>query len=564
MRCRLREYLQHFIWILSGYDLFVMMIYILAVSGSVVCEMFIPVVIGNVVKELVADYPETTFWHFSYSIIFCALCSILFSVVIHMLRVKMKEDPVFKIQKKSLHKLFCLGIPFTEKRNKEQSFLIFSAMIPMVSEIITKHIPELIRSLITIVITMIFFIKYSGNHYFLILFSMIPGLWIHRRFNKVIADRMTIQIERHKKFQSIVMATISAVKEMRMHRCGEWMQSKVMNHHKDYVDERLKTLKMRYLRGMFFRLNTALGITLYFLLAMYDYAMNRLEIDAFVSSLFFCTMLIFTFNGLFFHITETIPALEYVRSLRNFLGLSQENEKCLKWKEAEPLRQEISVHINCFSYGKERILNDIDVLIHKGEKAAIVGASGSGKTTLLKLIADMYQTQDGELLWDHVNYREMNPVSLRKRIGFLFQETYMFGESIYENIKIGNPEATDDQIYDAARQSCVDSFVKELPMGYETCVGERGTLLSGGQIQRIAIARLILKNPDVIIMDEITANLDSETEGLIMNRLFEVFHDKTIISVSHKAAILPYFHRFFYVNDSGIKEIDKDLAYEYV
>ena len=176
----------------------------------------------------------------------------------------------------------------------------------------------------------------------------------------------------------------------------------------------------------------------------------------------------------------------------------------------------------------------------------------------------MYQTQDGELLWDHVNYRETNPVSLRKRIGFLFQETYMFGESIYENIKIGNPEATDDQIYDAARQSCVDSFVKELPMGYETCVGERGNLLSGGQIQRIAIARLILKNPDVIMMDEITANLDSETEGLIMNRLFEVFHDKTIISVSHKAAILPYFHRFFYVNDSGIKEIDKDLAYEYV
>ena len=105
MRCRLREYLQHFIWILSGYDLFVMMIYILAVLGSVVCEMFIPVVIGNVVKELVADHPKTTFWHFSYSIIFCALCSILFSVIIHMLRVKMKEDPVFEIQKKSLHKL---------------------------------------------------------------------------------------------------------------------------------------------------------------------------------------------------------------------------------------------------------------------------------------------------------------------------------------------------------------------------------------------------------------------------------------------------------------------------
>ena len=125
-----------------------------------------------------------------------------------MLRVKMKEDPVFEIQKKSLHKLFCLGIPFTEKRNKEQSFLIFSAMIPMVSEIITKHIPELIRSLITIVVTMIFFIKYSGNHYFLILFSMIPSLWIHTHFNKVIADRMTMQIDRHKKFQSVVMASV--------------------------------------------------------------------------------------------------------------------------------------------------------------------------------------------------------------------------------------------------------------------------------------------------------------------------------------------------------------------
>jgi ATP-binding cassette subfamily B protein/subfamily B ATP-binding cassette protein MsbA len=391
---------------------------------------------------------------------------------------------------------------------------------------------------------------------------MVPSLFIHKYFNKKISEIMTKQIVKHKLFNSTIMTSISATKEIRYYQCEDWIQNRVTDTYTDYVNERLATLKERYTRGKFFRLNTALGITLYFALAAYGFHAGQLEINDFVASLFFCTTLIFTLNGFVFNVTETIPALEYVKTLREIFDLSEENIEISNQKEISSLNHELQVNVEHFSYGAEKpVLMNLDFKIRKGEKVIFVGASGAGKTTLLKLIANMYQSNDATILWDFVNYKEINQVTLRQKIGFMFQETYLFGKSIYENIRIGNPEASADQIYEAAQKACVDSFAKNFPKGYETNVGERGTLLSGGQMQRIAIARLILKNPDIIILDEITANLDSETEKLILDNIFhEAFPDKTIIAVSHKTAVLQYFDRFLYVNESGIKEIGKEAA----
>ncbi len=410
------------------------------------------------------------------------------------------------------------------------------------------------------------FMKYSGGYCFLIVLAMLPSLWFHKYFNKKIAAMMTKQIDKHKQFNMKIITSVSAMKEVRYYQSEKWIQDQITDAYTDYVTERLSTLKVRYRRGMFFRLNTALGITLFFALAAYGIFNGKLEIDEFVASLFFCTTLIFTLNGFVFNITETIPALEYVKTLRKIFNLSEDKIQGSSQKEISCLQQELQVKVKSFSYGAEKpVLRNIDFKIKKGEKVIFVGESGVGKTTLLKLIANMYQMENGKILWDSVDYREIDSISLRQKIGYMFQETYLFGKSIYENIKLGNAEASDEQVYEAARRSCVNDFVRDFPMGYETNVGERGTLLSGGQMQRIAIARLILKNPDIIILDEITANLDSETEKRIMDNIFyEVFYDKTIIAVSHKASVLQYFDRFLYVSHSGIKEIESDVAYDYV
>lgn len=567
MRKNLKGYISHFCWVLSYYDRPVLLIYIIVILGAVVSEMFIPVEFGRIVKELVADDSNLSIIKYIYIMIGLAVLSILFSVLANILRVKMKEAPVFRIQKDTLFKLFHLGVPYFEKKEKENTFLLYSSIIPKISEIVERCIPELLKNFITIIVSLVLFMKHSGSYCCLTVLTIISSLWIHKYFNKKISAMMKKQIEKNKLFDTKIMTSISAMKEIRYYQCEDWIQSQVRDTYNDYINERLSTLKVRYRRGMFFRFNTAVGTTLYYLLAMYGILNGILGIDDFVVSLFFCTILIFTLNGFVFNITETIPALEYVKTLRETFTLStNENEQRFNQKEIGSLKKELRVNIKNFSYGLEKpVLTNIDFKIRKGEKVIFVGESGAGKTTLLKLIANLYPVEEGMILWDSINYKEISPVALRQKIGFMFQETYLFGNSIFENIKLGNPEASDEEVYEAARRSCVDDFVKNLPMDYKTNVGERGTFLSGGQLQRIAIARLILKNPDIVILDEITANLDLEAEKIIMDSIFfEIFSNKTIIAVSHKTSVMQYFDRFLYVSHSGIREMEREAAYTLV
>ena len=177
---------------------------------------------------------------------------------------------------------------------------------------------------------------------------------------------MTKQIDKHKQFNMKIITSVSAMKEVRYYQSEKWIQDQITDAYTDYVTERLSTLKVRYRRGMFFRLNTALGITLFFALAAYGIFNGKLEIDEFVASLFFCTTLIFTLNGFVFNITETIPALEYVKTLRKIFNLSEDKIQGSSQKEISCLQQELQVKVKSFSYGAEKpVLRNIDFKIKK-------------------------------------------------------------------------------------------------------------------------------------------------------------------------------------------------------
>ena len=174
-----------------------------------------------------------------------------------------------------------------KKRDKENTFLLYSSIIPMISEIVNRCIPELLKNFLTAIVSMGLFMKYSGGYCFLIVLAMLPSLWFHKYFNKKIAAMMTKQIDKHKQFNMKIITSVSAMKEVRYYQSEKWIQDQITDAYTDYVTERLSTLKVRYRRGMFFRLNTALGITLFFALAAYGIFNGKLEIDEFVASLFF-------------------------------------------------------------------------------------------------------------------------------------------------------------------------------------------------------------------------------------------------------------------------------------
>ena len=180
------------------------------------------------------------------------------------------------------------------------------------------------------------------------------------------------------------------------------------------------------------------------------------------------------------------------------------------------------------------VLENINFEVKPGQTVALVGRSGSGKTTIAKLILGLYPPTEGKVLIDGQDVTSLALRSLRQQIGVVDQDTFLFGNTIRANISLGHPEASLEEIIEAARQAGADSFIKQLPMGYETHIGEGGGLLSGGQRQRIAIARALLDNPPLLIFDEATSHLDAESERLIQTNLETILQDRTTIVIAHR------------------------------
>ncbi|MBN6059068.1 thiol reductant ABC exporter subunit CydC [Aggregatibacter actinomycetemcomitans] len=200
--------------------------------------------------------------------------------------------------------------------------------------------------------------------------------------------------------------------------------------------------------------------------------------------------------------------------------------------------QQIKVENVSFSYAQEQILSDVNLHINKGEILGIHGRSGSGKSTLLKLIMRFYDPQQGSICINDTDLKHINTVNLRDNIAYITQQTYIFNETIYENILLANRNATKEQVIEAAKKASIHEFIMSLPEVYDTKITEMGNNLSDGEKQRIGIARAFLHNAPIILLDEPTSNLDSLNEAMILQSLLNVKAEKLIILVSHRASTM--------------------------
>jgi ATP-binding cassette subfamily B protein len=192
-----------------------------------------------------------------------------------------------------------------------------------------------------------------------------------------------------------------------------------------------------------------------------------------------------------------------------------------------------------FSYNQDRqILDDVSFEVPQGHKVAVVGPSGSGKSTLVRLLFRFYDVSGGRIAINGQDVRDVTQDSLRRAIGIVPQDTVLFNASIFHNLAYASPDATEEQIHEAARLADIHDFIMSLPQGYDTIVGERGLKLSGGEKQRVAIARVILKNPSILVFDEATSSLDSHSERQILDAMAKVARKHTSLVIAHRLSTI--------------------------
>ncbi|MFW6281918.1 MAG: peptidase domain-containing ABC transporter [bacterium] len=242
--------------------------------------------------------------------------------------------------------------------------------------------------------------------------------------------------------------------------------------------------------------------------------------------------------------------------LGEILDLKKEKDNEENKIRCDTLKGKIEFKSIDFSYGsRKKVLKNINLSIKPGEKVALIGESGSGKTTLIKLLLKYYSVESGEILIDNYNIKDLDIYKLRENIGYVPQDIFIYGASIRDNISLGKSEVEFEEIIQAARKVQAHKFIEKLPLRYETIVGERGSTLSGGQKQRIALARAVLKNPDILILDEATSNLDSVTENAIHHTINNLTRNITTIIIAHRLSTIKKCDKIVVIEEGRIIEI---------
>ncbi|RKQ31408.1 ABC transporter ATP-binding protein [Oceanobacillus halophilus] len=255
--------------------------------------------------------------------------------------------------------------------------------------------------------------------------------------------------------------------------------------------------------------------------------------------------------------TTLVQAIASIDRVMEFMNEKYDIKDKQNAKELGRVEGAIDIENVSFRYDEEdnQVLNGINLNVKKGETIAFVGMSGGGKSTIVSLIPRFYDVTEGSIKVDGTDIRDVKARSLRNNIGMVLQDNILFSESIAVNIRMGNPDATDEEVIAAAKAANAHEFIEGLPYGYDTLVGERGVKLSGGQKQRIAIARVFLKNPPILIFDEATSALDLESEHLIQETMEKLASDRTTFIVAHRLATITHADRIVVIESGEITEV---------
>jgi ABC-type multidrug transport system fused ATPase/permease subunit len=354
---------------------------------------------------------------------------------------------------------------------------------------------------------------------------------------------------------AVLQENITGVKVVRAFAKENLEEQKFAAKSRNYFDNNIIAAKLRATHIPVMELMSGLGTVLILLFGGIQVISGEITIGTLVLFNSYLLLLLMPMRYLGFITSYIQRALAGAKRTFEILDATPEIKDTPSAKELNSTKGHVKFDNVSFSYGQEPVLKNVTFEAKPGETVALLGATGSGKTSIISLIPRFYDTTAGELTLDGTNVKKIKIKSLRKHVGIVHQETFLFSTTIKENIAYGSPNATMEQIIEAAKAAEAHDFIIAFPEGYNTLIGERGSTLSGGQKQRVAIARALLKNPRILILDDSTSSVDIETEYQIQKALQTLLRNRTTFVITQRLSTIKNAHKIIVLDSGEIAEM---------
>lgn len=545
-------------WAISFLTHYRLQLILFIVCGLVISfsELTVPKFLQVVVDDVVPNR-DTRLLLIMFSIVVCFIV-----VMIALTAARNLLQRIFSMQAgKDLQfvlfrHLRLMGFAYHEQNPVGKTLSLLNTEVAAVQQLYRWLFPEMVQRILMLLLFGVVMLTTNVKLSLLtipcfLLYYVISPYFQHQG-SKYISATKTYRLLYNKK----IYDSVSAVTELRAHSAEGWDMGRLMAATRHIIHLIVKYSFNMYLcynlRGM----TTSLGLVVLFWFGAKDVQTAALTVGEFVAFILYYLLFMRTVTSLVTVITEQRIVVSQAEALYEFLELNPEVVEAEHLRELPGIKGDIGFREVSFGYGNNpSILKDFDLQIRKGERVALVGTSGNGKSTVLKLIGRFYDPREGEVLLDGVPLQELSFRQLRNSIGFVFQDTYLFGTTVRENIRFGNPEATEEEIVEAARAAHAHDFIMQFPEGYDSLVGERGIKLSGGQRQRVAIARMFLKNPSIVLLDEATSALDNVSEKEVQHALDELLVGRTTVAVAHRLSTVKDYDRIVLIEEGKAAEV---------
>ncbi|MDO6437724.1 ABC transporter transmembrane domain-containing protein [Cyclobacterium sp. 1_MG-2023] len=479
----------------------------------------------------------------------------IFSFFRVWLFAKVSENSMRDIRVALYERLVRLPMTFFDQRRTGELISRITSDVTMLQDTFSITLAELLRQIITLLAGIIF-LFYTTPRLTLFMLITIPVLVVIAMiFGKFIRKLSKKTQDALASANVVVEETLQSIATVKSFTGENYEINRYRNKLNSVVEVALKAAGFRgaFISFIIFALFGGIVAVIWYGATLVS--AGEMSVGDLVSFVLYTTFIGGSIAGLgdiYGQIQKAIGSSERVLEI-----LNEKTEEQKSLSSVSPIKGSIRFDKVMFHYPTRpeyRVLDGISLHAQPGEKIALAGHSGAGKSTIIQLLLKFYDLGSGAILLDEKSIADWDPQGLRKNIGMVPQEVLLFGGSIRENIRYAKPGASDDEIVKAAKQANALEFIDKFPDGFDTLVGERGIKLSGGQRQRIAIARAILKDPAILILDEATSSLDAETESLVQEALDKLMKGRTTIIIAHRLATIRKVDRIYVIKDGKVIE----------